>query len=157
MSYAPPSRRVHSAYAAAARNDSPLGIIVRLYDKLAEHLVSAKRAMEEEDHEQRFLATERACQVILGLQSCLDFEQGGDVAPMLDSFYNSLFHQVNRLNFDGDQESCEKLIEAVQNVRVSWKVLADGAVDSKPTETTPTAPDTPPGVPPKPSGSSFSV
>ena len=80
-----------SAYQAASKMTTSLGAVVLLYDGMIKEVGKAKAAIEEGRIEDRFNATQKACKILLGLQSHLDFEKGGDVSLMLDQFYHTIF------------------------------------------------------------------
>ena len=71
-----------SAYQAASNMTTSLGAVVMLYDGMIKEVGKAKSAIEEGRIEDRFNATQKACQILLGLQSHLDFERGGDISLM---------------------------------------------------------------------------
>ena len=114
-----------SAYNTAAQNVSSLRAVVMLYDGMLQAVYSARRAIEEGRIEDRFNATQKASKILLGLQANLDFEQGGDVAVILDRFYHTVFRDLQRINMENTLEACDVVITAVKDVRSSWAELAD--------------------------------
>ena len=114
-----------SAYKTAAENVSSLRAVVMLYDGMIQAIYSARRAIEEGRIEDRFNATQKASKILLGLQANLDFDQGADVAVMLDGFYHTIFRDLQRINMDNTQEACDGVIAALKDVRSSWAELAD--------------------------------
>lgn len=114
-----------SAYQAAAKMTTSLGAVVMLYDGMIKEVGKAKAAIEEGRIEDRFNATQKACQIVLGLQSHLDFENGGDVSLMLDRFYHTIFRDLQQINMKNSAELCGGVIGALAEVRASWAQLAD--------------------------------
>jgi len=112
-----------SAYAAASKMVSSLGAVVLLYDAMIQAMGAAKIAIEEGRVEDRFDATQKATKILVGLQSNLDMEQGGDTALMLHQFYNTLFNDIQRLNLRNSVEAADKIISSLIEVRRSWKEL----------------------------------
>ena len=112
-----------SAYAAASKMVSSLGAVVLLYDAMIQAIGAAKSAIEEGRIEDRFNATQRASKILVGLQSHLDMEQGGDTAAMLHQFYDTLFNDIQRLNLKSSVEAADKVLNALIEVRRSWKEL----------------------------------
>ena len=133
-----------TAYSAASKMVSSLRAVVMLYDGVLQALHKAKTAIEEGRIEDRFHATQKASSIILGLQANLDFDNGGDVAVMLDRFYHRCFRDIQRINMTNSAKTCESLIRAVTEVRDSWKVIAEeddkGGKSGRPTETKTAAP-----------------
>jgi flagellar protein FliS len=101
-----------------------LGAVVLLYDGMIKEVSKAKAAIEENQIEERFLATQKACKILLGLQSHLDFEQGGDISAMLDRFYHTIFRDLQQVNMKNSAALCDEVIAALGEVRTSWAELA---------------------------------
>lgn len=116
--------QANSAYAAASNTVSPLQAVVMLYDGMIRSITAAKLAIEEDRIEDRFNATKKASQILLGLQANLDFEKGGDVSPMLSQFYDTMFRQFQDINSANSIEICDEVIRSLGNVRKSWHELA---------------------------------
>lgn len=114
-----------SAYQAASKMTSSLGAVVLLYDGMIKEVGNAKTAIEEGRIEDRFNATQKACKILLGLQSHLDFEKGGDVSLMLDQFYHTIFRDLQKINMENSAALCEETIGALREVRASWAQLAE--------------------------------
>jgi flagellar protein FliS len=96
-----------------------------LYDGMLQAVGKAKTAIEEGRIEDRFNATQKACRILLALQANLDFDQGGDMAVMLDRFYHTLFRDLQAINLRNSVTLCDDVIAALKEVRRSWGDLAD--------------------------------
>ncbi len=116
--------QANSAYAAASNTVSPLQAVVMLYDGMIRSVTAAKMAIEEDRIEDRFNATKKASQILLGLQANLDFEKGGDISPMLSQFYDTMFRRFQEINSSNSIEICDEVIRSLSNVRKSWHELA---------------------------------
>jgi len=114
-----------SAYQAASKMTTSLGAVVMLYDGMIKEVGKAKSAIQEGRIEDRFNATQKACKILLGLQSHLDFEKGGDVSLMLDQFYHTIFRDLQQVNMKNSPELCDEVIAALGEVRASWAQLAE--------------------------------
>lgn len=115
----------HSAYAAATQMTTSLGAVVLLYDGMIKEVGKAKTAIGEGRIEDRFKATQKACKILVGLQSHLDFERGGDISLMLDRFYHTIFRDLQQVNMKNSTALCDEIIGALGEVRASWAQLAD--------------------------------
>jgi flagellar protein FliS len=113
-----------SAYKAASKMTTSLGAVVMLYDGMIKEVGNAKTAIEEGRIEDRFNATQKACKILLGLQSHLDFENGGDISLMLDQFYHTIFRDLQQVNMSNSAPACDEIIAALSEVRASWAELA---------------------------------
>lgn len=114
-----------------------LGAVVLLYDAMIKEVAEAKAAIEEDRIEDRFNATQKACKILVGLQSHLDFEKGGDVSRMLDQFYHTIFRDLQQINMKNSSRLCDEIMTALGEVRASWSELArneqrTGSPDGKP-------------------------
>lgn len=114
-----------SAYAAASKMTTSLGAVVLLYDGMIKEVGKAKAAIAEGRIEDRFNATQKACKILLGLQSHLDFERGGDISLMLDQFYHTIFRDLQQVNMKNSPALCDEIVGALSEVRASWAQLAD--------------------------------
>jgi flagellar secretion chaperone FliS len=141
-----------SAYQAASKMTTSLGAVVLLYDGMIKEVGKAKAAIEEGRIEDRFNATQKACRILLGLQSHLEFEKGGDVSLMLDQFYHTIFRDLQQVNMKNSAPLCDEVITALREVRTSWAQLAEnehrsGSPDGKAPQTARTAePEAAPAV-----------
>ncbi|MGF1631426.1 MAG: flagellar export chaperone FliS [Kiloniellaceae bacterium] len=114
-----------SAYQAASKMTTSLGAVVMLYDGMIKEVGKAKVAIDEGRIEDRFNATQKACKILLGLQSHLDFDKGGDVSLMLDQFYHTIFRDLQQVNMKNSAALCDEIVGALGEVRASWAQLAE--------------------------------
>lgn len=114
-----------SAYQAASKMTTSLGAVVLLYDGMIKEVGKAKAAIQEGRIEDRFVATQKACKILLGLQSHLDFEKGGDISLMLDQFYHTIFRDLQKINMSNSAAACDEVVAALGEVRKSWAQLAE--------------------------------
>jgi len=114
-----------SAYQAASKMTTSLGAVVLLYDGMIKEVGKAKAAIQEGRIEDRFNATQKACKILLGLQSHLDFDKGGDISLMLDQFYHTIFRDLQKINMKNSTEACDEIMTALGEVRSSWAQLAE--------------------------------
>lgn len=121
---------------------SSLGAVVLLYDAMIKEVAEAKSAIEDGRIEDRFNATQKACKILVGLQSHLDFEKGGDVSRMLDQFYHTIFRDLQQVNMKNSPGLCDEIMTALGEVRSSWSELArneqrTGSPDGAPRQASP--------------------
>ena len=98
--------------------------VVMLYDGIIKFLSETKQGIIENDPQKRFNSSERAAKIIDGLFNCLDYEKGGEIAKILESFYSGIFTRVMHLNFEKDKEknikNCTQIIDEVRIMRDAW-------------------------------------
>jgi flagellar protein FliS len=119
--------RVVMAYNQAAQTIPPVRQVVMLYDGAISRLHEARRAIAEGRIEDRFNAVLKAARIVDGLQSCLDHDRGGEVAPLLDRLYTYISLRMQQVNTRNDPAICDELIARLGELRDAWRVLAEGA------------------------------
>ncbi|MBV8938592.1 MAG: flagellar export chaperone FliS [Alphaproteobacteria bacterium] len=113
----------HQAYAAAMRTMAGTRQIVMLYDAIIRNLQLAAEAMRDQLIEERYQRLSRASSIIFGLQSCLNFEQGGDVAPILRSFYLAIDLRIFSLHRTNSVADCNELVKEIKEMRDAWDAI----------------------------------
>ena len=74
----------------ASLGATPVGVVVLLYDRLAQDIHDAIAAMKGIDVETRSLSINHALLILQQLQGRLDFAAGGTAARQLDAFYGHI-------------------------------------------------------------------
>src|SRR5690349_12953042 len=134
MSHVP--ARAAAAYGRAAQTIPPVRQIVMLYDGALGRLREARQALVEGRIEDRFRAVQKASAIIDGLHACLDFERGGEIAPLLDRMYGYIGLRLQQINIRQDPAIRDELIGHLGELRRAWNTVADGAtlLSSGPTD-----------------------
>jgi flagellar secretion chaperone FliS len=141
----------HQAYReSAARGASAVGQVVLLYEQMVEDLRRALRAIDENQIEDRTNAINHAMVVVSHLQSSLNFELGGQVAPNLERFYIMLRGQLLAAQFQASKEILNEQIGLLLDLRDAW-IEVDHATAAPPASATESAPEMP-GEGPRPAG-----
>ena len=110
-----------AAYGTVANAETnPLQQIVMLYDGAIKFLRLAAADMEVGNLVAKAEHSDRALDIISYLQSILDFEKGGEVAPALDAFYTSLSMQILSASAKLDVESMKRAADLMLPVREAW-------------------------------------
>lgn len=128
-----------AAYANTANMVTPIRSVIMLYDGVLRLVRGARKAIEEGRIEDRFTFTQKASKIILGLQASLDWQNGGDVTPTLDGFYNTIFMRLQQINYRNSIELCDDVLRALENVKASWVTVEEQLAGGKPAPP-PTAP-----------------
>jgi flagellar secretion chaperone FliS len=114
-----------AAYGKVANAETnPLQQIIMLYEGAIKFLRLAAADIVVGDVAAKAEHTTRALDIINYLQSVLDFERGGDVAPALDLFYTSLMLQILKASATLDGNLMEQAAEMLQPVREAWAAQA---------------------------------
>lgn len=122
-----------SAYQAAILTTPPLQRVVMLYDGVLRAIASARAAAERQDYETQFNDVMKAARIINGLNSCLDMEQGGQVAQNLRDMYQSLVTALlSSVGRPTGAEALRRLSQAVLLTRDAWAEIAGSSVVEAP-------------------------
>ncbi len=119
------NRSALQSYGEAARNVPAGTQIVMLYDGILKCLAEARSAIEEDRIVDRFNAIKRASDIVNGLNSSLDFESGGDIAPMLDQFYSYTFHRLQQACRGSSVKIVDELTANVTRMRDAWSAVVE--------------------------------
>jgi len=103
------------------RGASPVGLIVILYEEIIRSIVRARRALHENNIEQRTLALTHALHVIGHLQAVLNFEKGGKVARHLTLFYTVMQSKILEINIRPTVEALDWLVAEFSKVAEAWQ------------------------------------
>ncbi|WP_417430180.1 flagellar export chaperone FliS [Kiloniella sp.] len=109
-----------NAYSQASQNVSPMKAITMLYEGAIRLVLEAKKHHEEGDYEARFKAVEKASRIILGLQGQLDFENGGEISPVLHQFYDNLFMRMMQINSRNPEDVIEDVLASLKQMKETW-------------------------------------
>lgn len=122
-----------SSYGRVANSENdPLQQIVMLYDGAIKFLRLAAANIESRDIPQKAEHTNRALDILNYLQSTLDFELGGDVAPTLDRLYTQVSMKILRASASLDAGAMRAAAELLSPVRDSWTVVAASSKQNSP-------------------------
>ena len=125
MSPVPLHSRASAAYRDAEAHP-PARQIVLLHDSAIRNLRGGARRDRERRIEARFNRVTKAHAIVAALQSCLDFDRGGEIAPMLDRLYGHILNRLMLINLHNDPAICDELVRLLQRMRVGWAELASG-------------------------------
>lgn len=121
------TKRQYQAYAAAMQTMAGTRQIVLLYDGIIRCLQQARDGMRDANIESRFNNLTRASEIVFGLQSCLDFERGGQVASVLYNFYASIDARIFALHRTPEPADCDRLIDEIRQMRDVWDEIDQSA------------------------------
>jgi flagellar secretion chaperone FliS len=116
------------AYGKVANAETdPLRQVVMLYDGAIKFLRLAAADIESGDLVAKGEHTNRALDIISYLQSILDFERGGEVAPILNVLYLSVSGEILRASAKLDSAQMHRAADLLVPVRDAWESNARAA------------------------------
>ncbi|MFN0084358.1 MAG: flagellar export chaperone FliS [Blastocatellia bacterium] len=110
-----------AAYGRVANAETnPLQQVVMLYDGAIKFLRLAAADIESGDMAAKAEHTNRALDILAYLQSILDFERGGEVAPTLNLMYMAVTAETLRASATLDKAMMLRVAGLLVPVRDSW-------------------------------------
>lgn len=100
---------------------TPLGLVVMLFDGAIAVLLRAIDAIKAHDIEEKCRHLNRALAVIIQLEGTLNFQQGGEIARNLESFYAYSRDQVMKANIQNSADILRALTEHWATLRDAWQ------------------------------------
>jgi flagellar protein FliS len=116
----------YNAYNMATQTVPKTRQVVMLYDGAIRFSQQALKAMEENRIEDRFNLLNKVSEILMGLQSALDFDNGGEIAPLLFDYYSSLDSRILYIQRKNDAKILQSVIDELKKMREAW-----GNVDSR--------------------------
>lgn len=125
----------YGAYSAASQTVPKTKQIVMLYDGAIRFMQQAREAIVEKRIQDRFNLLNRAADIVISLQGCLDFENGGEIAPILYDYYSSLDARILNIHRSNSLELCDSVIDNLKEMRNAWRTIDDQMSGSGETHT----------------------
>lgn len=98
-------------------------LILMLLDGLVDNILDAKRFMGLNHIPKKSEHISRACRIIIGLQSTLNFERGGELALNLDDLYSYFLRRLTTANATNDVTILDEVYNLVSQIRSGWMEL----------------------------------
>lgn len=113
----------YQAYALATQTVAKTKQIVMLYDGAIRFIQQAREAIIQKRYEDRYHLLVKATDIISGLQGCLDFEQGGEIAKILYNFYSSIESRLFSVHHNNSLNTCDEAIAELKQMRDVWQEI----------------------------------
>jgi flagellar secretion chaperone FliS len=98
----------------------PHSLVAILYDELLSCIDVLAALAARGQPLSRSSHAHRARAILVALQSGLDFDKGGDLAPMLASVYAAVSEELEARIVDGDVSGIGELRSAIESVAHAW-------------------------------------
>ncbi len=121
----------YQAYASATQTVAPVRQIVLLYDGIIRLVQQAKEAITEKRIEDRYNLLIKSSELVGGLQACLDFDNGGEIARVLYSYYSSIDARIFAIHRTNSTQDCESVIADLKQMRDAWNDIDKDALAAK--------------------------
>lgn len=104
---------------------SPHQLIVLLFDGALNAIRLADLYIQKGDIAGKGKAISKAINIIdNGLKSCLNLEQGGEIAENLDQLYYYISQQLVLANLHNDREKLQTCFDLLDNIAQAWREIA---------------------------------
>lgn len=87
--------------------------------------------MQQRDLERQNECCIRAQDIITELMSCLDLQQGGEIATNLLSLYSFAFDRIVQANLEDDVNYLDQAMRVLTDLRESWAELEKMGLGAK--------------------------
>ncbi|AQS35315.1 flagellar export chaperone FliS [Shewanella psychropiezotolerans] len=106
---------------AAAAN--PHEMVRMLLDGLLEEMERTRGFMERRSFEDKGKSVNKCLNIVHGLDSMLDLENGGEVATSLNRLYEYCSRQLVSASVENSSEKLDPIIKVISDVREGWTNL----------------------------------
>jgi flagellar protein FliS len=121
-------KQKYQAYAVATQTVAPSRQIIMLYEGVIRSVQQAKEAIVEKRIEDRYNLLIKASELIGGLQGCLDFDKGGEIAGVLYNYYASIDARLFSIHRTNSIEDCDLVITDLKQMRDAWEDIDKATV-----------------------------
>jgi flagellar secretion chaperone FliS len=99
---------------------SPHRLVQMLMEGALEKILTAKMYMENKDIAKKGETISWAISIIDGLRSCLNMQEGGDIAQELFALYNYMEQRLLEANIKNDQTMLDEVGLLLNQVKSGW-------------------------------------
>lgn len=121
------ARAAQAYYQTQVQSQSPLELVVMLYDGALRFLHQAAEAIGRRDLVAKRDTMSRSLAIISELQNSLNMEAGGDVAQRLDALYTYMSGRLVDANIRNSAEPIHETIRLLTMLRSAWVEIASPA------------------------------
>jgi flagellar protein FliS len=83
----------------------------------------AKGHIQNKAIEEKSKSISRASRIVVGLQSALDFNRGGELAHNLNDLYSYIIRRLIHVNARNDLEALDEVYSLMKDVADAWQNL----------------------------------
>jgi flagellar protein FliS len=100
---------------------SPVELVLLLTDGLLDELARARAHIVNRRYEQKAISIDKCVEIINGLSSSLDFEQGGEVVANLARLYDFCASHLNTAGIKLDPAMVDEVVTVLTTIRQGWQ------------------------------------
>jgi flagellar secretion chaperone FliS len=100
---------------------SPIELVLLLTDGLLEELARARAHIAAKRYEQKAASIDKCVEIINGLSSSLDFEQGGETVANLARIYEFCVTHLHGAGIKMEPAMVDEVVRVLSTIRQGWK------------------------------------
>ena len=110
---------------AVVESDDPQALIMLLLDELLRAMRGYVNGVSKNDSKEMRKNDQftRSLTMLYGLQSCLNFDQGGEIAENLFRLYEYARVQLLHTSQTGETDGTQVAISSISEIREAWSVM----------------------------------
>ena len=112
-------------------------LVIMCYEKAIQFLNQARDFYERNEFENKAKAIQKALAILNELQTCLNIEQGGQIARNLDAIYSYLTRRLLEGDINRDVTSLEEAVRILSELKEGWEGITSQTGDQYQAETKP--------------------
>lgn len=114
-----------TATEARAATANPYQLVLMLMDGLLDELARTEGHIQARQFERKGLAINKCLQILGGLDSALDMQQGGELAANLRQLYDYCGQQLFNASLHNDTAQLNEVVRILTELREGWQAMAD--------------------------------
>ena len=100
---------------------SPVELVLLLTDGLLDELARARAHIVARRYEAKAKSIDKCVEIINGLSSSLDFDQGGETVANLARIYDFCAHHLHGAGIKMDPAMVDEVVRVLGTIRQGWK------------------------------------
>jgi flagellar protein FliS len=104
---------------------SNVQLIQMLLDGFIETINKAEVQIQKNDIEGKAKSLIKASNIVMGLQTSLDVENGGEIAKNLNELYTYISRRVFEINLQNDVKIIAEVRDLINSIRDAWKQVPE--------------------------------
>jgi flagellar protein FliS len=100
---------------------SPVELVLLLTDGLLDELARARAHIAAKRYEQKAASIDKCVEIINGLSSSLDFDQGGETVANLANIYEFCATHLHGAGIKMDPAMVDEVVRILTTIRQGWK------------------------------------
>ena len=106
---------------AKAASASPYELVLVLFDGLLDELARARGHIEARRYQQKGQSLEKCLNILNGLSSALDYEEGGELVQGLARLYDYCIYRLSDVSVSLSLEGLDEVVRLLGVLREGWE------------------------------------